>query len=429
MANLKVKDGDGNEKYISKTGTGTDADPFVDPAQSVSLNTNGQIDAFGRLRTSSVTTLFDSKMLHDKQPLFWDEETSGGGETSTQSGTTADVTMTTSASGEYVVRQTFQRFNYQSGKSHQIFMTFSGFNTQSNITKRVGYFTSTTVAPYNSTLDGIYLQNDGTNISIEVQRSGTSVFSVTQSNWDDPMDGTGASGITIDWSKSQILMIDFEWLGVGITRFSFVIGGVIYPVLVNKNANVNGGVYMSSPNQPLRYEIRQSGAGSGSFSQICSTVGSEGALNLIGKQGHFGLEVTGLTLASTVTSYVLLAMRLRSGYEDAIVDVIKASILETSAKRLHWELVLNPTLSAGAYSWTTLTNYAIEYSLGDGTDAITGGTKLSGGYVDAESFSTQLENAIKPGVDLTGTSDIIVLSGRPVSANAVVYSSIDIRQL
>src|SRR5687768_7285843 len=32
MANLKIKDGDGSDKYVQKTGAGSDVDPFVDPA-------------------------------------------------------------------------------------------------------------------------------------------------------------------------------------------------------------------------------------------------------------------------------------------------------------------------------------------------------------------------------------------------------------
>jgi hypothetical protein len=431
MANLIVKDGNGNEKYIKKTGAGTDVDPFVEPSASVSLNTAGQIDSFGRLRVSQVNTFFDSKQLHDKQPLFWDEVDSGGAETSTHSTANAQTVMTTSNSGEYVIRQTFQRFNYQTGKSQQIFMTFGGFDLEANITKRVGYFTSTTVAPHNSSFDGLWLENDGTNVSIEVYRSGTQVFSVNQSAWDDPMDGSGASGQTIDWSKGQIMMIDFEWLGSGNPRFSFVIDSVIYPVHLCKNANVNALVYMSSPNQPLRYEIRQTGAGSGTLNHICSTVGSEGALNLNGKNGHAGQEVTSITLASTATTYPLIGLKLRSGYEDAVIDLITASILETSAKRVHWELVLNPTVTigAGAFSYSNLTNYGIQYAIGDGTVTCSGGTVLSGGYVDASNETTELQNAIRLGVDIAGTLDEIILTGRPVSANAVVYSSIDFKEL
>jgi hypothetical protein len=42
------------------------------------------------------------------------------------------------------------------------------------------------------------------------------------------MDGTGRSGITLDVTKTQIFIVDLEWLGVGRVRLGFVIDGKIY---------------------------------------------------------------------------------------------------------------------------------------------------------------------------------------------------------
>ena len=42
-----------------------------------------------------------------------------------------------------------------------------------------------------------------------------------QEDWDvDKLDGTGASGITADWSKMNIFQIDFRWLGAGEIRWA-----------------------------------------------------------------------------------------------------------------------------------------------------------------------------------------------------------------
>lgn len=82
------------------------------------------IDAFGRMRVADPNTLFDSKMLWDKQPLIWDEEiTNGSGNaTSTHSVTDSRVRMHVEA-GDTIIRQTFMRFNYQPGKSQQAMFT------------------------------------------------------------------------------------------------------------------------------------------------------------------------------------------------------------------------------------------------------------------------------------------------------------------
>jgi len=72
-------------------------------------------DAFARARVSEPFTLWDSKLLGDNRPLFFDDaETSGSGTGSTytanKSSVVLDVSDTTAGTR---VRQTKQRFNYQ----------------------------------------------------------------------------------------------------------------------------------------------------------------------------------------------------------------------------------------------------------------------------------------------------------------------------
>ena len=50
----------------------------------VKYQDSANLDAFARLRMSSPETVFDSKQLSDKQPLFWDDKlVSGSGGAST----------------------------------------------------------------------------------------------------------------------------------------------------------------------------------------------------------------------------------------------------------------------------------------------------------------------------------------------------------
>jgi hypothetical protein len=62
---------------------------------------------------------------------------------------------------------------------------------------------------------------------------------VDQSAWNgDKLDGTGASGLTLDLTKPQILWMDFEWLGVGNVRCGFIINGQYIVCHTYQNANV-----------------------------------------------------------------------------------------------------------------------------------------------------------------------------------------------
>ena len=71
----------------------------------------------------------------------------------------------------------------------------------------------------------------------------------------DPIDGSGASGYTIDPSKMQMLMIEYSWYGAGYVQFG-VRGQNGDFVMAHKftNNNRNNEAYMRSGNLPGRYE-------------------------------------------------------------------------------------------------------------------------------------------------------------------------------
>jgi hypothetical protein len=111
--------------------------------------------------------------------------------------------------------------------------------------------------------------------------SGASVDDpILQSAWNgDKLDGTGASGYTLDPTKSNILFMDLEWLGVGAVRVGFVIDGKFITAHTFYNANSLTTVYMQTANLPIRYEIEVTSAlaaGTYTLQQICSTCMSEG---------------------------------------------------------------------------------------------------------------------------------------------------------
>lgn len=151
---------------------------------AIRYSDSGSLDAFARLRTSFPFTVFDSKQLNDKSPLFWDEVISNvsGNATSTHSVSNACTTMAVGANaGDYIIRQTKMRFNYQPGKSHLIIMT-GVMSTQSGVTKRIGYFNTSTVAPYTASTDGLYFENDGTEVSVNIAKSGA-INKISQALW------------------------------------------------------------------------------------------------------------------------------------------------------------------------------------------------------------------------------------------------------
>lgn len=407
------------------------ADFFLDNVvETETAAGSASLDAFGRLRTSELTTLLDIKQIFDKQPLLIDEETNGTG-ARTYVSADACCTLSTAASGDWVVAQTFQRMNYQTGKSQFGFMTFNGFDIETNITKRIGYFDSSTTSPYTADLDGLWLESSGSEVSVNIGKSGT-VTSVDQSDWDDPLDGSGESGITIDWDKGQIFAFDFEWLGVGAIRFYVVIDGM--PIVFHKENNANNltDVYMQSPNKPLRWEIRQGGAGSGDFKHICATVSSEGARNFTGKILSDNSSGNDLQFNSVGTSYAAVGIRQKSGFLGAVLDILEFDYLAETSDRAFWELRLNPTVT-GTFAYTGITSSSAETAIGNQTGGAapttSGGTLLASGYLQGEGYLRQsIESAIKIGSAIDGTRDEIVLCITPIQNNLDAFVSFTWRE-
>jgi hypothetical protein len=383
---------------------------------AIRYSDSGSLDAFARLRTSFPFTIFDSKQLNDKAPLFWDEVISGGSATSTHSTTDAATTMAVVNNGEYVIRQTKNRFNYQPGKSQLVIMT-GVMSTETNVTKRIGYFNSSIVAPHTADFDGVYFENDGTNVSINTAKNGT-IDKITQGNWNvDKMDGNGPSKITIDWSKAQIFFIDFEWLGVGRVRFGLFVNGIPYYIHADNHANFVSSVYMSSPNHSCRYEIRSTG-GSGSLMHICSTVQSEGGLDqngLVFSAGH--TNTNSLITTNTTDIFALVGIRLKTTHFGSTVIPKRISIAISSASDFRWALYLNPIVG-GTFTYNDIINSSVQQATGtSNTNTVTNGTQLEMGFVSTKSdfIDIALDNAVRIGSTIDGTPDTLVLAASRIT--------------
>jgi hypothetical protein len=191
------------------------------PNFSVSLKDGADKDAFGRLRTADPVSLFTSQFQYDLQPLLWESALSGSG-TTTHLPNEAACRMRVAVAADEVIRQSRQYSRYKPGKSLLIAETFvMGAGTE-NVRKRVGYFDAQ---------NGIFLEQNGIVDVALVRRTYTSGAAVdnrvVQASWNvDKFDGTGPSGLTLDLTKAQILLMDLQWLGVGRVRIGFDIDGL-----------------------------------------------------------------------------------------------------------------------------------------------------------------------------------------------------------
>lgn len=384
---------------------------------------NGTFDAFYRQRFSTPETIFDSKQLSDTQSLFWDDQQISGASTTTTYNTNqASTTIAVLNVAGRRVRQTFRRFNYQPGKS-QLFMQTGIFGTAATgIKRKIGLFDDK---------NGLFFDQLSTGMAVTVRTytSGSAVDTrIAQADWNiDKMDGTGASGITLDWSKCQIIFGDYEWLGVGTSRFGVFIGGRPYYVHEINNANNSTLVYMSVPNLPLRYEIENDGTGGASnLTHICSTVIAEGGLKDTGFPFAIDRGSTALTTNNNASIYPLLGLRLKSTYLSSFIKLLDLSITCTSTATYNYVILLNPTIVGTSLTWSDITNSSCQ-QMNTSTNAttVTGGTKLysksaqqgNAGGSDAGVLTTDFAL----GSTIAGVSDIVLLCVQRTSGTSETF--------
>lgn len=336
------------------------------------------VDAFGRARTSTPMTLFDSSHRYKDNGLWATSTTTGGTYAFAVNQGLVNLNVDTTANAE-VVRETFKVFSYQPGKSLQVLSTFIFNQAKTNLRQRVGYF---------GAQNGIYLELDNTTLSF-VERSyitGSSVeIRVSQASWNvDKLDGTGPSLLTLDISKAQILWMDIEWLGLGTVRLGFVINGKFVHCHSFHHANLISTPYITTASLPLRYEIKNTGAtvSASTLKQVCSTVISEGGYQLNGSQRTVGTPITAsATLGAAGTYSPVVSLRLKSTELDAVAIISAISLMGVgNGINFSWRLTAGATVTTVA--WTSAgSDSSVEYTT-SGT-AVTGGRVLASGFFNS----------------------------------------------
>jgi hypothetical protein len=412
----------------------------------VKFGDSPSIDAFARARFSEPFTLFDSKQIWDdpdiannaeNYPLFWDnQEVSGSGTTTTFSVNRASTTLAVSnATAGKRVRQSKQRFNYQPGKSQVGIFTCIDLDAGPGNAKEIGLFDDNDGLFFRSSAGGhsVVIRSFASGVAIDTERE--------QATWNkDLMNGNGASGVNLDFVKSQIPLVDFEWLGVGRVRFGWFVDGL--PIYCHEFLNTNNldVVYMSNPNLPVRASIENDGTGAAdTFEQVCTTVISEGGIqpNGVLRFEDIGtLAANDIAAASPGVTYAVCGIKLKPAYLSADVREVFASLIENSGANnpFIWKLHLNPTIAA-ALTYSDVPNSAIQFGVGSGATPANNvisadGFVVGGGYQARQdaNASVPLESALRLGALIDGTVDELVLSGSPLTNSQLYFGGLQWRE-
>lgn len=399
----------------------------------VSLADSPNVDSSSRLRIASPTTLFESLLVHDSQPFFWnDVEVSGSGTASTHSVNRASVTLSVSnLTAGRRVRQTYMRFAYQPDKGQVINVTSVIGPADLGITKRLGAFDDQ---------NGIFFEVKDGVVSVAVRSfvSGVVVDTkVEQADWNlDNFSGFGGalnpSGITLDLTKLQVFIIE---LGLGRVRIGSIVQGTNYYFHEFVYGNVITSAFMSTVMLPLRYEIENDGTGPvSSIETIASAVNREGGIDPTGKLRSVS-SMSPINANVIGNTYALFGIRLKSNYLGAYIKFLSIGVTTiTPNDLLVWEIRRNPTV-AGAFVFNDLPNSAVQVAIGDTVNSpslntVTGGTIVQSGFGLSQNITQELlENATHLGAAIDGTRDYAVICIRPVNGiNQDVFGALNWRE-
>lgn len=424
-------------------------------------NTEGIYDAFGKLRVTNPQTLLD---IHYPQQVTGPSATylnnslqlctASNGSVTTTYGSAKAVISVPAVANNYFVVQSRIYCTYQPGKS--LLFKASGIiksaSNSSSYVSRIGYFDNTTASITISSVpivnNGMYYECNAGIINVCISRGGTELYKIPQTSWNiDQMNGNGSSGLNLDFTKTQLFIIDMEWLGVGRIRFGFYAYGKIIYCHQITNINVLTAPYTLTANLPVCYSIHYNGSGTGpgTMTQICSTVISEGGYNPIGRPFSYS---SGTALTITTSETPLLAIRGGgNNYYHQNIIPSEFTIVDTNQSnyilyRIRIYQAPNlPYSTGGSIIWNDVdSNYSVsQNAIGTSITLFTTANSITAtqGYFsgkgvvsfsDLTSIFTDQILHITSNINLT--SDILVLTAQIANTGSTtVYSSISWKEV
>ena len=402
---------------------------------AVGIKDGANLDAFSRLRTAHPETLFNVQCQYGLEPLLLESVVSGTGVAAVHGANDRMVAISCTAGTGVSKLQSYEYVPYQPGKS-QLILT----------TGLLGAGVAGAVVDfgYGDLSNGIFLRQNGASGLQIMRRTSTSGSivdnTVEQASWNlDPMNGSGASGITLDVTKVFILVIDLQFLGMGRVRVGFDIGGNIIYCHEFRNANVIAVPYMQTASLPIMAMVSATSTGATKTSYFkCAAVISEG-----GFSRDFGYEFVqeGTATAGSGARTHMLSLRPKATFNSIAnrlrFEISEIEMLVTGNSPILWELVIGQAISGTTtFNDVNGTYSAMEYNTA-GTISESPALVIDSGYVASSatqkgSDSHELSHRYPITLDaagavrLLGTISLIVtgIGGAPACRGSIKFREI-----
>ncbi len=210
------------------------------------------------------------------------------------------------------------------------------------------------------------------------------LISVEQANWNDPLDGTGTSEMTLDQTKLNVFAIQYQYLGSGAIRLFVESDSSGLFTLVHTINYTNNNIQPSVYNPNFHFTLHVDNKATTSDLIVKSSSYAyfvEGETELT--ELHQPLNSSSLQTKLAVTAEIaIFTIRNKSAYQsktnfiDILLKAISASIEASSANNLgELRLVKNATIGGiPSYSDINISNSVVEIDVAGTT--VTGGIEM-----------------------------------------------------
>lgn len=335
-------------------------------------------DMFGRVKVSNPRTIWESSHRYALAGQH-DPRVANGGSYEYIDHESAVAHRVTTQAGSICHVESFRVMPYSPGKGMQVLQTFRLAPPQTGLRQRIGYF---------SRENGVFFEQKDDKYFIVLRKIVGEEHTVVetrveQKDWNvEPFLGMGPTDTVLDFTKSHLMFIELEWLGVGDVRVGFVYNGVFLVAHQFNHTNNLTTTYMQTATLPLRYEIENYGGIATAAEQkvFCSSVILNGDYD---KRPPQESAYVSTPKAISTTFVPLTAFRMSAGRTDAVVIPGAENVTPTAAGVYEWQLIKNATITGG--TWTPYGRGNVEYNTT--MTGYSGGTVVRNGFLNSSNQS------------------------------------------
>lgn len=228
--------------------------PIVSP---FTANDGHLRDVLGRVKMSHHQNLFEADFEYGSQPLRWESVTVGSGSVAHLPGDGGVRMRVTNTSGDVALRQSRPYHRYQPGKTMSMASAVVFGPALANQRQRIGFFDDG---------NGVFFEDNGpsatnpTGMCVVIRSDAGRL--PTDTRIDLPYwNGDPAVRALIDWSRIQMVFIEYAWYGAGMVRWGVFVNGQPYTLhqIGFGNRPNQTRPWARTGNLPVRYEIRNVG--------------------------------------------------------------------------------------------------------------------------------------------------------------------------